>query len=338
MTSAPTSAQLKAIKAHLAEFEPRIRDAFLDAIYSARAGVDFPAFLAALERGDVAGAVTALDVSEAQLWRLSEEVRAAYLWMGDAQISAIAPAGLGGASWRFDGSNPVAQAWVAQRGADLVQGIVADAKEATRAAIVDSLERAQERGLREAALDIVGRISRTTGQREGGILGLTYEQTQYVINARDDLNTLNARYFTRAKRDKRFDGIVRRAIADGKPLSQADVDRIVGRYKDRLLSYRGDVIAQHEAFAAQAAAREEAMRQVSLRNDVEAVTRRWQLGFPKEHRINHVALSGQTISIDDRFDLGNGLQAAYPHDASLPPGETINCRCSVVYRTRLRRD
>ncbi|WP_230079793.1 hypothetical protein, partial [Alteripontixanthobacter maritimus] len=49
-------------------------------------------------------------------------------------------------------------------------------------------------------------------------------------NARQELEELNGEYFTRKLRDKRFDGIVRKAIATGKPLSVADVERIAGRY------------------------------------------------------------------------------------------------------------
>lgn len=338
MARNPTAAQRAAITEALAQFPAKIKAAFEDAIFRARAAVNVAALIEALERKDAAGAAAQIELTEAQLWRMAEEIRAVYLWSGDAQISAIAPAGFGGATWRFDGSNPVAQDWIARRGADLVQGIVEDTKAATRRAILDALENSQERSLRAAALDIVGRTNKITGRREGGILGLTAEQTDYVISARAELTRLDANYFTRARRDTRFDATVRRAIASGKALTQAEIDKITGRYKDRLLSYRGDLISQHETFAAQAAAREEAMRQTLLRNDVETVTKRWQLGFPKEHRANHVALKDTVIDFSERFDLGNGITAACPHDAALPVGETAWCRCSCVYRVKLRRD
>lgn len=338
MARNPTAAQLAAIKAALDQFPERVKAAFADAIFSARAAVDVAALVDALERGDAAGAVAQIELTESQLWRMAEEVRGVYLWSGDAQISAVAPAGFGGASWRFDGSNPIAQDWIATRGADLAQGIVADTKAATQRAILDVLESPMDRSLRAAALDIVGRTNKTTGRREGGILGLTAEQTDYAISARAELTRLDPHYFTRARRDKRYDAIVRKAIESGKALTQAEIDRITGRYKDRLLSYRGDLISQHETFAAQAAAREEAMRQTLLRNDVEAITKRWQLGFPKEHRANHVALKDTVVDFSERFDLGNGVTAACPHDAELPVGETAWCRCSCVYRVKLRKD
>jgi phage protein D len=131
---------------------------------------------------------------------------------------------------------------------------------------------------------------------------------------------------------------VRRAIESGTPLTQAQIDKITGRYKDRLLAYRGKQVSENETFRAQAASREEAMMQVMERPDVETVTRKWQLGFPKEHRENHVALAGQRIDWTERFDLGNGITARCPHDPDLPIGESAGCKCSCVYRVKLRRD
>jgi len=104
-----------------------------------------------------------------------------------------------------------------------------------------------------------------------------------------------------------------------------------------MLAYRGKKIAEDQAFRAQAESREEAMLQVIERPDVEDVTRKWQLGFPKEHRENHVALAGKVISLSERYDLGNGITARCPHDTDLPIGETAGCRCSAVYRVKLKR-
>lgn len=330
----PTAAQKAALNDLLDKFGPEIRDAFLKGVYRARSRADVGAIIAALEARDVERAADQLRLEQADFSALKEAMRAAYMAGGESAGDAL-PAAIA-AKWGFDGQNSRAQAWISARSSDLIEGIVEDTKQAVRAALGAVLESPLDRSLRSAALDITGRVNTATGLREGGILGLTSAQTDWVLNAEQDLRTLDVRYFTRAQRDKRFDALVRKAIAAGTPLPEADIRRIMGRYKDKLLAYRGKVISEHETFEAQAEAREEAMRQVYERDDVEDVTRKWQLGFPREHRANHVALAGTRISFSERFDLGNGLTCRCPHDSDLPASEVLNCRCSVVYRVKLK--
>lgn len=47
-------------------------------------------------------------------------------------------------------------------------------------------------------------------------------------------------------------------------------------------------------------------------------------------RPNHVALSqDDPIPFSERFDLGNQITAAHPHEWSLPASETVGCRCRL---------
>lgn len=52
---------------------------------------------------------------------------------------------------------------------------------------------------------------------------------------------------------------------------------------------------------------------------------------PREH---HAALDGKVIGFNDYFELkdrkGNKWAARFPHDPALPPGEVINCTCTVA--------
>jgi hypothetical protein len=189
---------------------------------------------------------------------------------------------------------------------------------------------------RETALDITGRINRATGRREGGILGLTTQQTDAVIRARVELQNLDAGYFDRARRDKRFDGLVKRAIQSGNPLSKADIERITGRYKDRLLAYRGEVIARTETLAALNAGKEEGIRQLIDTGKVSAsqVVKVWSATMDDRTRDTHVAMNGQTVGINGAFTTPNGFQMMHPHDNSLgaPASETIQCRCFYQIR------
>ena len=49
-------------------------------------------------------------------------------------------------------------------------------------------------------------------------------------------------------------------------------------------------------------------------------------------RVTHSIASGQQIPLDQKFVVG-GERLKYPGDPSGSAGETINCRCSVIYTT-----
>lgn len=162
-------------------------------------------------------------------------------------------------------------------------------------------------------------------------MGLTSGQTDAVIRARRELLDLDPNYFSRKRRDARFDGIVSRAIKDGKPLSKADVDRITGRYKDRLLNYRGEVIARTETLAALQAGKSEGFEQLIDAGKVRAdqVTKTWRATGDGRTRDSHAAMNGQAVKLREAFTTPDGYKMMHPHDNSLgaPASETIQCRC-----------
>jgi hypothetical protein len=118
---------------------------------------------------------------------------------------------------------------------------------------------------RVTALDIVGRVSRVTGRREGGVIGLTAAQEQFVARAKQELASGEPEqlkhYLTRERRDKRFDALAQRAIRARKPVAAEDLARVVGRYSERLLALRGEMLARTETMAALGTSRDHAMRQ-----------------------------------------------------------------------------
>jgi hypothetical protein len=173
-------------------------------------------------------------------------------------------------------------------------------------------------------------VNRRTGRREGGLIGLTENQTGYVRNARRQLRELDSGYFSRKRRNKRFDGIVRRAIADDKALSKADIDRIAGSYSDRLLKLRGDTIARTEALTSLNAGRHEGYRQLIETGSIQGATRKWDATGDKRTRLSHLAMEGQSVAIDEPFVSPiTGARLMFPGDTSLgaPASETISCRC-----------
>lgn len=334
MARNPTRQQIEAVEALLAGAEKQIREAFLSAVYAARGRVDLGALIDALERRDIEAAVEMLRFDQSLLWPLEEAVRGTFL-QGGASVAGSLPAGLQG-RFGFNGRHPRAEAIIRQIGAALVTAVEQEQIEAVRLVMTDAME--TNRPAREVALDITGRMNRFTRQREGGIIGLTSQQTDWVINSRRDLNTLDERYFTRALRDKRYDATVRKAIKDGKPLAAADVDRIVNRYKDRMLDYRGKIVARNEAFSAQAAGRHEAYQQMLDMPEVATITKRWIHGFSREPREDHKAMNGTVLRFDEDFVMSDGARMAYPHDPRGGAKHSISCKCTVFYRAVPRKD
>lgn len=203
---------------------------------------------------------------------------------------------------------------------------------------------------RATALDITGRINRATGRREGGIIGLSSTQTDAAIRARSELLSGDAaqlrNYLTRARRDKRFDSLVLRALKSGKPIARADVDRITGRYKDRLLALRGEMIARTETLAGLNAGKEEGIRQLIDSGKVprSAVKKRWRSTGDGRTRDSHLVLNDVEVGIDQPFVSPlTGAELMFPHDKSrgAPASEIIGCRCyyeiKIDYIGMLRR-
>lgn len=329
-------------------FEPSIRRAFLDAFYDARnqAAVRMVAELIAAGRVEAVADLVGLNAP--RFSPLVEAIRATYLRSGILTAGEI-PAltsnfSLGGrwspsrgyrVAWNFDITNPEAESWLREHSSRLVTGIVEDQRQAIRLFAAEGM--ALGRNPRQTALDIVGRVSET-GRRTGGVIGLTSQQAQFVANARAELSDPDrmAAYFDRQRRDKRFDATVRKAMESGKPLSAEQIDKITGRYADRLLALRGETVARTESLTAMSAAREESYRQAIEAGDIspENVTCTWGATGDSRTRHSHMAMNGQERIFGEPFVTPSGARMMFPGDTSLGAGveETIQCRCTKRYR------
>jgi hypothetical protein len=306
------------------------------AIAQARGGVDMAALAAAIDAREYERALDLLRIDQAQMFALTEAMRAAYVG-GGVSVAQILPGAVG--VFAFDGRHRRAEAWIAERAGTLVQAITDDTLPMLREVVRDGVERGQSGAT--VARSITGRMSAATGRREGGFLGLTTQQTTAAVRARAELAALDANYFTRELRDRRYDGLVRRAIADGKPLSEADIARITGRYRDRMLGYRGRMIARNEAHTALAAGQAEGMQQLIDSGRVQTVLKRWQWnrGGQKEPREEHMAMASMpAIPFDRPFTFPDGVQMQHPHDPAGGAKHSIGCRCTVFYRPVLPLD
>lgn len=314
------------------QLEPALRKAFLASIADIRGASQLALIEDALRRGDIDAAVLAVQMARGFFAPLDSALTGAWLAGGQDAAALIATASQGALalSLRFDGRNPRAERWIAERSSRLVVEIAEDTRDGIRAYATNGM--ADGRNPRSTALDIVGRINRQTGRREGGLVGLTSRQMEYVANARRELEEGSADYFGRKRRDRRFDRTIRKAEREGRKLTKAEIDRIVGRYSDRMLALRGEMIARTETLAALNASRMEATLQLVETGAVtEAqITKVWRSSADGRVRDSHVMLNGTEAGLRQPFrSPATGALMQHPGDSSLGAhGEdVIACRC-----------
>lgn len=160
-------------------------------------------------------------------------------------------------------------------------------------------------------------------------IGLTRRQTDAVANFRRLLQSRDASALSRRLRDRRFDATVRRAIQEGSPLTRAQIDRMVDRYRERFIRHRSEVIARTESLRAANAGTQEAMIQADLPG---RVVRTWNTAQDERVRGSHRAMHGQERGLEEPFTSGNGASLMHPGDPNASAEESIQCRCSVSTR------
>lgn len=334
--------------------EPAIRRAFEQAIAAIRAEAEVQSLADMVRAGQVDALLAALGFDEARLSPVAEAVRQAFVAGADAEIKNLPALSLkqrirGSYNpisntpvlrFGFDMRNPVVESWLRENASRLVTGIISDQRHLISGVLRQGM--IAGRNPRQTALEIVGRIGET-GRRSGGLVGLTAQQGQFVANVRAQLASGDpkqmAAYFARNRRDKRLDGIVKRAITAGKPVSQADIDKIAGRYSDRLLALRGEMIARTESITAMNAGREESYRQQIEAGVLapENVTGTWSATNDRRVRHSHHAMNGQRRQFGQPFQTPSGALMNHPGDTSFGAGpeEIIGCRCVKQYRINL---
>jgi hypothetical protein len=313
---------------------PEIQTAFLEAMAAISDGVVLAEITAAIEVGDYSKVYALLNITNPVFRPLTRGLQDAFERLADARVAEF-PARLetpvGSIKFRFDVRNERAETWLKQQSSDLVTRISDDVRNNIRNVMTDAIARGQNP--RQTALDIVGRIDPATGKRVGGIVGLTKNQERWAASARRKLESGDETYFDMALRDKRFDATVRKAFTSGKPLPVDTVQKLVTRYKDNALRYRGEQIAITETIAALNKAEDESIRQAVASGAIRAqdVRREWDDVGDTHTRHTHRQMRGQTVGLDEPFVTPEGDRLMYPGDPSLGAraSEIVGCRCRV---------
>jgi hypothetical protein len=336
------------LDAALLKHTAEIQAAFNEAVETIRDEARINEIVAALEAGNINRAVSLVGADAAAFYPLAPAISSAYQAGGileNQSFPQIRDSEGARLLIRFDPGNPRAEAWLRDHSASLIEYIVDDQRVAIRDALAQGMSRGQNP--RVVALDVVGRVNRVTGKREGGIVGLTAEQARYVDNGNPDFppgayqqltsgepDDLRA-YLGRQARDRRYDKAVLRAIQDEKPLDRDLVQRMTMAYKDSLLKVRGDAIARSEAKSSLFAGRMEATRQMMedtgfTEDDIEKA---WKaIKGDGRTRDSHLHMDGERVAFNRKFS--NGLE--YPGDQRGRIEEWIQCRCDMQIKIRPR--
>ena len=344
------SATRAEIQRLLDKLELPIMRAFEKAALGLKSRAQINRLAAAIAARDVNAIAAAVGVRPGTWNDVTESIRSAYYEGGTFTMAADVPPAYGA---EFDLANPRAEAWLRTMSSEFVTRVNLEQIEAIREVLAAGFEAG--RNPLEMALDIAGRISPVTGRRQGGIVGLNGPQAELSSDMRNALSRTNGvgvltksdgttvkKFWigndgqlksTYTMRDRRFDATIKKAIETGKPLPKPAVNKIVGRYEDKLLRLRGETIGRTEALAALNEASDEALRQVIDEGlaPATAVKRIWRHSFSLNERSGHRKMDKQERPVNVPFDNPEtGVSLMHPGEG--PASEVINCRCIVEHR------
>lgn len=336
--------------------EPAMQRAYLEQVKTVVGAATVAEVERLIAEEDEEGLVALLSLGA--LSAFLELARSVFIAGAKFEVKAIImPRDLG--RFEFDVRQPAAEKWVAAKAEEIRASAAVDVRSAIRevmgsrrrivgwpasqpdVAQVEVSATPMVRTPRQSALDLLGRVSAQTGSRSGGVIGLPGNYAQYVLNARSQLLGGNPaemrKYLQRTRRDRRFDGIVNRAIKAGTPVAHADVDKIAGRYADRLMKTYAEMLAKAEALESFGAGRDQVYEQLIAQGlDRDSVEKEWRDRRDNKVRHAHMILGGQVVQKDQPFQSPTGAFLRYPGDSSLGAGweDRANCRCTAIYRIR----
>lgn len=343
MATAPNRAQAQQFAQLIAEFEPRMHRAFLASVTDLQAGVDWPALLAALEAGNIEGAIAALNISEAAFAEYSSTMSTAYAKAGASTAAQIQQLGYAPIGTRFNQANPRAQEWIRSNVALRVTEFTEE--QVRNARMVIGTGYAAGQGPRQIGLDLVGRVQ--AGKRVGGIMGLDGPRAERLHNVRLGMRTpegvqqlvikhQNGTLGMRYRVNKATESRIIRAYNAGTAVPQADRVLSESQYRNALLKARADTVAATETASAVMGARQEEWIQLAEGQglDEQAIVKTWEhrRGGEKEFRPDHLAMSGKSVQgLRTPFVFPDGTRMQHAHDPAGGAAHVINCGCDTTF-------
>lgn len=334
------------LEALLAKVEPALAKAILAGLESMADDAKIDEVADAIATGDVGKVLAALRLTTDGFVGLTPAAQQATYAAGQAAAASIAATT--GVRFAFDVLNPRLIQWLQTYSLGLIREIDTSTKEAIRSVLVTGMN--------------AGKNPRTVARDVKGIVGLTERQARAVMNYRTELETFHTRrtgggykvggkidrvngfqvlrpdadgnpmdgITERRLRDFRYDGQLKTAMETGKPLSPAQIDKMVAAYERKYLAYRARTIARTEALRTTNVGVQDAWRQAIETQKVPAALVRRQWIVAKDERLCEVCgpipsmNPKRGVEFDKSFNTPKGPW-------SLPPIHP-NCRCTVFIR------
>lgn len=342
------ASDLSEIERLAAKMEPTIQKAIVEALQKQQDAVTLKALVEAIKTGSVANVMAVLDsaIGAASMAKVEQVL------LSGATSAGLAAAGnivrITRAEFQFGVLNPSLITWLQTYSLDLIRGIDNTTREAIRSAAID--------GMTAGAGPI------DTARQIRQVIGLTPRQAASVANYRKELerfhlkrsaegfglgkpiDRVNGRQVYRPDedgspkdgiderrlRDFRFDGQLKAAMASGKPLSKAQIDKMVDAYSRKWLKHRSETIARTEAMRTTNMGVHEAWRQAieAGKVDENLVRRMWKVAA--DERLCSDCAPVPTMNPKRGVKMGQSF--ATPKGPHLLPPLHPNCRCSVFIR------
>lgn len=304
----------------LAKAEPRIRNALYNAILAARDEKTLAELTALIELGDFDAALDR--AAQVGAVRLAEAYAAVYVLSGVSTSKVLVDALEIAVS--FDQVNERAVLQMQRARLDMIREFTNEQRRTTRLALVSGVER--------------GLNPRDQAREFRRSIGLTFRQERAVQKYRSLLESNDAQALTRRLADAGTlpkGSKTRRDFLAGKPLSPAQIDRMVTRYSERYVKYRAEVIGRTEALRAVHQGNDEMYRQAIDAGSITLtqVERTWVSARDERVRGSHMRLNGLVRGMDDTFPGDEGA-IRFPGDPDAPAAETVQCRCSLATRLK----
>jgi hypothetical protein len=293
-------------------------------------------FLAALRaiEGSISLDELAILLEQARFAEAFEIISLAAARLGSVWVEQFVRAGIDTANFLteneiiigFDQTNTRAVQAMRSNQLRLVTNFTEQQRRSTQAALIDGIQ--QGKNPREIA-----RAFRSS-------IGLTEQQERWVRNYERQLRDLDRGALARELRDSRFDRTVRGAINRGEPLSQAQIDKMVDRYRKRALKLRSETIARTEGLRVAHEGTDEMYRQAIESGQLQGdqLIRIWATAgdelvrdFGAGAQTSHRTMHGQRRLVGEPFVSGAGNLTLHPGSFGVAL-EDINCRCLVQTR------
>lgn len=242
----------------MASVDKKFQRRFLDTVRTIRSAHTLDQLEALIIAGRVEEALVSAEIASLQL---SNYFGDAFILSGNETAKVIENALE--VIVNFDQVNTRALNAMTRNQLRLVREFVSEQRRATRVAMIDGIERGiNPRDMARAFRDSIG---------------LTAKQQTYVINYRTQLQSLDSKALGRKLRDRRFDRTIQAAIKNDKPLTSAQIDKMVERYQQRWVKYRSEVIGRTEALSSVHEGTDEMYQQAidSGTLDLEELIRTW---------------------------------------------------------------